>query len=121
VTWKGLANSQHSRPSLLIEMRFSNTLSGNTPKVSNAPHHSPSTGINAVSTKASDILDPDLLIASAATFESGSSGSSEPGSLSTDLTSYTPSETHHISSDLASVVQHTPYVKRPILDKSAQW
>jgi len=67
-----------------------------------------------------DMLDPDLPVASAATSESGSSGSSEPGSLSTDLTSYTPSETHHTSSDLASVVRHTPYVKRPILDKSAQ-
>jgi hypothetical protein len=41
-------------------------------------------------------------------------GLSEPVSLSTDLTSYTPSETHTYS-DLASGVQHIAYVKRLIL------
>jgi hypothetical protein len=96
------------------------TVRSNTPEVLSAPHCSPSTSINAVSPKASDMLDPDLPVASATTSKSGSSRSSQPGSLSTDLTSYTPSETHHTSSNLASVVRHTPYVKRPILDELAQ-
>ena len=80
------------------------TVRSNTPEALDAPQNLPGTGMNAVSSKTSDTLDPDLSIASAATSESGSSGSSEPGSLSTDLTSYTPSETH-IYGDLASGVQ----------------
>jgi len=96
------------------------TIWSNTPKTLNAPQHLPSTSICFVSSKASDILDPDLSIASAATLESSSSGSSKPGSLSTDLTSYSPSETH-IYSDLASGVQHTAFVKRSILDDPAPW
>jgi hypothetical protein len=62
----------------------------NTPEALNTAQLLPSTGINAVSSTASDILDPDIAVASAATSESGSSGSSEAGSLSTNLTSYTP-------------------------------
>jgi hypothetical protein len=98
-----------------------NTVVSNTPEALDAARHTPSTGINAASSEASDILDPDLAIASAATSESGSSGSSEPGSLSTDQTSYTPSETH-VCSDLPSGAQHTAaYVKRSILDDPAPW
>ncbi|KAH8648220.1 hypothetical protein BGZ60DRAFT_437770 [Tricladium varicosporioides] len=63
----------------------------------------PSTGINVVSSKASDIVDPDLSIASAAASESNSSGLSEPGSRSTDLTSNMTSETY-VYRDLASGV-----------------
>jgi hypothetical protein len=87
--------------------------------VLNAPHCSLSTSINAISLKALDILNPNLPIASAATFKSSSSRSSKPRSLSMDLTSYTPSKTYYTSSNLTSVVQHTPYVKRLILDESA--
>ncbi len=43
------------------------TVRSNTPGVSNAPHHSPSTGIHTASSKVLDILDPDLPIASATT------------------------------------------------------
>jgi hypothetical protein len=96
------------------------TVRSNSPAALNAPQHSPSTGINAVSSKASGILDPGLFVASAATSDSGSSGSSDPGSLSTDLTSYTPSETP-IYNDLASGVQHTAYIKYSILDDHAPW
>jgi hypothetical protein len=93
----------------------------NTPKVSNALHYSPSTALNLASPKALDMLDTELPIASAATSEDGSSGSSEIGSLSIDRTSYPPSETHRFDSDLATIVRHTPYIKRLVLDKSAQW
>jgi hypothetical protein len=86
------------------------------------PQSPPIAEINASASEAIDILDPDLPVASAAISESSSSiGSSEPRSMSTNPTSYPPSETYHISSDLASVVRHTLYVKRPILDESAQW
>jgi hypothetical protein len=96
------------------------TVWSNTLKTLNAPQHLPSTSICFVSSKALDILDPDLSIASAATSESSSSRSSKPRSLSTDLTSYLPSKTH-IYSDLASRVQHTAFVKRSILDDPAPW
>jgi hypothetical protein len=66
----------------------------NTPEALDTTQHSPSTGINAVSPEDSDILEPDLLVASATTSESSSRGSSEPGSLSTVSTSCTSSETH---------------------------
>lgn len=85
-----------------------------------APQHSRSTDINTVSSEASNILDSYLAIASATMSESGSSiGSSELGSLSTNPTSLSPSETHHYRSDLLTGVRHTPCVKRSILDESA--
>jgi hypothetical protein len=97
------------------------TIRSNTPGAL-TPQRAPIAEINVVFSGASDILDPDLTVASAAMSESSSSiESSEPGSTSTNPTSYPPSETRHINSDLASAVRHTPYVKRPILDKSAQW
>jgi hypothetical protein len=80
------------------------TVWSNTPEVLNALYCSPSTSINAISPKALDMLDPDLPVASATTSESGFSRLSKPGSLSTDLTSYTLSKTYHTSSDLTSVV-----------------
>jgi hypothetical protein len=91
-----------------------------TPDALDAPRHSSNTSVDAVSSRPSDILDLDLPIASAATSESGSSGLSEPESLSTDPTNYTPSETH-IHSDLLSGVRHTAYIKRSILDDPAPW
>lgn len=79
------------------------TVQSNTPEVLDAPQNSPSTEENSDSSNASDLLDRSLPIVSATISESGSSRSSEPGSLSTDLTSYTPSATH-IYNDLASGV-----------------
>lgn len=76
--------------------------------------------LDMVSSKASDIFDPDLTIASAAMSESGSNRSSEPESLSTDPTRYTPSETY-IHSDIPSEVQYTAYVERSVLDDPAPW
>lgn len=95
-------------------------MQSNTPEALNTAQYSPGTDINAVSSASSDILDPDLPIASAATSESGSTRSSEAGSSSTNPTSCTPSETN-IHSDLPSGVQHTAYVKRSILDGPAPW
>jgi len=48
------------------------TVPSNTPEALDAPQHSLSTGINAVSSKGSDILEPGLVVASAATSESRS-------------------------------------------------
>lgn len=96
------------------------TVLSKTPDALNAPRHSSNTSIDGVSSGASDILDPDLPIASATTSESGSSGSSKPESSSLDPTIYTPSETH-IHSDWPSGVRHTTYVKRSILDDPAPW
>ena len=93
----------------------------NTPGVLAAPQHPPIAGMNTVSSEASDIPDPDQTVSAAISESSSSIGSSDPGSLSTNLTSYPPSETHHINNDSASGVLHTPYVKCPILDESAQW
>jgi hypothetical protein len=97
-----------------------NTVPSKTPEALDAPRHSLSTGINDVSSKDSDILEPDLRIASAAMSESGSKPSSESGSLSTDLTRYTPSETY-IHSGFPSEAQHIAYVKRSFLDDPAPW
>jgi hypothetical protein len=47
-------------------------------------------------------------------------GSPETGSMSTNPTSYPPSETHDINSNLPNAVQCAPFVKRSILDESAQ-
>jgi hypothetical protein len=69
-----------------------------------------------------DILDLNPTVVSAAVSESGSSiVPSEPRSLSTVPTSYPPSETHDINSELPSVVRHAPCFKRSTLDESAQW
>lgn len=93
-----------------------------TPEALTAPQHSPIADINTIPSEASDALGPDLNVASAAMSKSNSStGSSESGSMYMNTTSYPPSETHHVKSDLTNPVQHPPYVKRPILDESAQW
>jgi hypothetical protein len=91
----------------------------NTPGASTEPRHPPNAEINSSSSEALDV-DPDPAVVSAEISESGSRAGS-PGSLSTNPTSYPPSETHHINSDFASGVQHAAYVKRLILDESAQW
>jgi hypothetical protein len=93
----------------------------NTPGVLAAAQHPPVAGKNAVSSGASDIPDPDQLASAAMSESSSSVSSSGPGSLSTNLTSYPPSETHRIDQDSISGVLHTPYAKRPIIDESAQW
>lgn len=90
----------------------------NTPKALDVSQHAPSTGINAVSSEDSDILEPDLFVASATTSESSSRGSSEPGSLSTGSTSAS-SETR-IHDEFPSGVYST-YVKRSFLDDPAPW
>jgi hypothetical protein len=92
------------------------TIESETSGASHAPQNSLSTGIS----KAMDITDPDLSIASATASKSSSRASSETRSLSTDLTIYTPSETY-IQNDLANGVQHTPFAKRSILDDPAPW
>jgi len=61
------------------------TVRSNTPEALDAPQDSSSNGINAVSSKASDILDPGLSIASAAASESRFNRSSKPRSLYMDL------------------------------------
>jgi hypothetical protein len=95
------------------------TVPPNTLKALDAPQHSPSTGINTFSSKDSDILEPDLFIASAATFGSSSPESSEPGSSSTGSTSCTSPETH-IHDDFPSGV-YTGYVRRLFLDDPTPW
>lgn len=93
----------------------------NTPGVLAAPQHPPVAGKNTVSSGASDIPNPNHTV-SAAVFESSSGvSSSDPGSLSTNLMSYAPSETHHIDEASTSGVLHTLCAKRPIIDESAQW
>ncbi|KAM3064611.1 hypothetical protein ACMFMF_011901, partial [Clarireedia jacksonii] len=89
----------------------------NTPVALTAPRHPPT-----ASSETSDIIDLNLTITSAAMSESScSTGSSESGSMSSSLTSYPSSETHHVNSDLAIADRQIPSVKRPILDESAQW
>jgi hypothetical protein len=104
VSGSGCANDAEG----LEKLWFSNPESGPiTEGALIATHHPPIAEINAVHSEASDILDPDVTVASAAMSVSSSSiGSSEPGSMSMNPTSYPPSEAHYINSDLASVVQH---------------
>jgi hypothetical protein len=87
------------------------------------PQYPLSTDINAISSEDSNILDANPAIVNAAVSGSGSSiGFSEPGTLSTNPTSYPPSETDHNNrSELLTGVRTTPFVQRPILDQSAQW
>jgi hypothetical protein len=80
----------------------------NAPEALDVPQHAPSTGINAVSSEDSDILEPDLFVVSAATSESSSHASSDPGSLSTGLTS-------------ASSETRIHGVKHSFLDDPAPW
>ncbi|KFY43092.1 hypothetical protein V495_04165 [Pseudogymnoascus sp. VKM F-4514 (FW-929)] len=91
----------------------------NTLRALDAPQHSPSTGIDTLSSKVSDTLEPDLFIASAATSGSSSPELSEPGSSSTGSTSCTSPETH-IHDDFSSGV-YTGYVKRLCLDDPTTW
>jgi hypothetical protein len=66
--------------------------------------------------------NPDLAAASAAASESSSSiGSSKVGSLFTDPTSVASSEAHINNDLLTSEIQDPPFLKRAVLDKSAQW
>ncbi|KFZ16980.1 hypothetical protein V502_04811 [Pseudogymnoascus sp. VKM F-4520 (FW-2644)] len=91
----------------------------NSLKASDAPQHSPNTGTNTVSARDSDILEPDLFVASAATSGSSSTESSEPGSSSTGSTSCTSPETH-VHDDFPSEV-YTGFFKRLFLDDPAPW
>jgi hypothetical protein len=93
----------------------------NTPGVLATPQHPPISSINAVSSEASDILEPDQTASAAMSESSSNIGSSDSRSLSTNPMSYLPSETHYINKDFRSGVLYAPYVQRPILDKSAQW
>lgn len=68
----------------------------NTPGASTEPRHPPNAEINSSSSEALDV-DPDPAVVSAEISESGSR-TGLPGSLSTNPTSYPPSETHHINS-----------------------
>ena len=113
--WPASTAEYNHRPEVL-----EHTARSNTPEAVDAPQNLLGSGINAVSSTTLHILDPDLFIASAATSEPGSRGLSEPRSLSTDLTSYTPSKTYTYS-DLASGLQHTAYVKCSILDHPTPW
>ena len=86
-----------------------------------APQHSPVAGMNTICPGTPDILEPDQSASAAMSESSSSIGFSDPGSLSTNQTSYPASETHQIEKDSASGALHAPYVKRPVLDESAQW
>jgi hypothetical protein len=67
-----------------------------------------------------DTLDLNPTVVSAAVSESGSSIIlSKPRSLSTVPTSYPPSKTHDINSELLSVVRHAPCFKRSTLNELA--
>ena len=96
------------------------TVRSNTPPALTSPRHPLGASIDPISSEALDTLDLNPTVVSAVVSESGSSiVPSEPRSLSTVPTSYPPSETHDINSELPSVVQHAPCFKRSTLDESA--
>jgi hypothetical protein len=101
------------------DRHIEHTVWSNTPLALTSPRHL-GASIDPISSEALDTLDLDLAVVSAAISESCSSiVLSEPRSLSTVPTSYPPSETYDISSDLLSRVRHAPCFKRATLDKSA--
>ena len=96
------------------------TVRSNTPLALTSPWHPLGASIDPISSEALDTLDLDSAMVSAAISESGSSiVLSKPRSLSMVLTSYPPSETHDISSNLLSRVRHAPCFKRLTLDELA--
>ena len=74
----------------------------NTPRASTKPRYPLNTKINSSSLEALDI-NPDLAVVSTKVSESRSR-TGLPRSLSTNLISYLPSETHYINSDFVSGV-----------------
>ncbi|EPE24788.1 hypothetical protein GLAREA_08641 [Glarea lozoyensis ATCC 20868] len=104
------------------EVKAAPTTCSMTPEALITPHSPLSTNINTIISEDSNTLDANPAIVSAAVSEFGSSvGSSEPRTLSTNPTSYPPSETNHNRRDILTGFRTTPYIRRPILDHSAQW
>jgi len=113
------------RPTSMVECirqdgPLEHTVRSNTPPALTLLWHLLGASIDPISSEALDILDLNLAIVSTAISEFSSSiVLSKPGSLSTVPTSYPPSETYDISSDLPSRVCYAPCFKRLTLDESA--
>ena len=113
------------RPASMVECirqdrPLKHTVRSNTPPALTSPRHLLGASIDPISSEALDTLDLNSAMVSATISKSSSSiVLSEPRSLSVVPTSYPPSKTHDISSDLPSRVQHAPCFKRSTLNELA--